>query len=209
MLRSVSVELPELVVPDACALREWLGEHHDESSGVWLVLAKKGTSQPTSLTYEQALEEALCHGWIDGQVGRRDEATYRQRFTPRRRRSAWSKRNATIAERLLAEGRMDAAGIEEVERAKADGRWQTAYAGSASIEVPPDLIQALTAEPKARAMFERLSRQNRYAILYRIATAKRADTRARRIQQFVTMLARGETIHPQGRTSNSRPDDSP
>jgi uncharacterized protein YdeI (YjbR/CyaY-like superfamily) len=204
----VPVELPELVVPDACGWREWLGEHHDEP-GVWLVLAKKGTSQPTSLTYEQALEEALCHGWIDGQVGRRDEATYRQRFTPRRRRSAWSKRNATIAERLLAEGRMHAAGIEEVERAKADGRWQTAYAGSASIEVPPDLIQALTAEPKAQAMFERLNRQNRYAILYRIATAKRADTRARRIQQFVTMLTRGETIHPQGRTSNSRPDDSP
>jgi uncharacterized protein YdeI (YjbR/CyaY-like superfamily) len=209
MLRSVSVELPELVVPDACAWREWLGEHHDESPGVWLVLAKKGTPAPTSLTHEQALEEALCHGWIDGQVGRRDEATYRQRFTPRRRRSAWSKRNAAIAERLLAEGRMQAGGIEEVERAKADGRWQTAYAGSASIEVPPDLIQALTAEPKAQAMFERLSRQNRYAILYRIATAKRADTRARRIQQFVTMLTRGETIYPQSRTSNSRPDDSP
>lgn len=209
MLPSVSVELPELVVPDACVWREWLGEHHDESRGVWLVLAKKGTSQPTGLTYEQALEEALCHGWIDGQVGRRDEATYRQRFTPRRRRSAWSKRNAAIAERLLAEGLMHAAGIEEVERAKADGRWQTAYAGSASVEVPPDLIQALTAEPKAQAIFERLSRQNRYAILYRIATAKRADTRARRIQQFVAMLKRGETIYPQSRTSNSRPDDSP
>jgi uncharacterized protein YdeI (YjbR/CyaY-like superfamily) len=209
MLRSVSVELPELVVPDAFAWREWLGEHHDKSPGVWLVLAKKGASEPTSLTYEQALDEALCHGWIDGQVGRRDEATYRQRFTPRRRLSAWSKRNATIAERLLAEGRMHAAGIEEVKRAKADGRWQIAYAGSASIAVPPDLIQALTAKPKAQAMFERLSRQNRYAILYRIAAAKRPDTRARRIQQFVTMLTRGETIYPQSRTSNSRPDDSP
>jgi uncharacterized protein YdeI (YjbR/CyaY-like superfamily) len=208
MLRSVPVELPELLVPDACAWREWLGEHHDEAPGVWLVLAKKGTSEPTSLTYEQALEEALCHGWIDGQVGRRDEATYRQRFTPRRRRSAWSQRNATIAERLLAEGRMHAAGIEEVERAKADGRWQTTYAGSASIEVPADLIQALTVEPKAQAMFERLSRQNRYAILYRIETAKRADTRARRIQQFVAMLARGETIHPQRRASDPLPDDS-
>jgi Uncharacterized protein conserved in bacteria len=209
MLGSVPVELPELLVPDAFAWREWLGEHLDESRGVWLVLAKKGTSEPTSLTYEQALEEALCHSWIDGQVGRRDEATYRQRFTPRRRRSAWSQRNTTIAERLLAEGRMHAAGIVEVERAKADGRWQTAYAGSASIEMPPDLIQALTAEPKAQAMFERLSRQNRFAILYRIATAKRADTRARRIQQFVTMLARGETIYPQRRTSGSWPDDSP
>jgi uncharacterized protein YdeI (YjbR/CyaY-like superfamily) len=208
MLRSVPIDLPELVVPDARAWRQWLGEHHRESPGVWLMLAKKGTSQPTSLTYEQALEEALCHGWIDGQVARRDEATYRQRFTPRRRRSGWSKRNATIAERLLAEGRMRAAGIEEVERAQADGRWQAAYAGSASIEVPPDLIQALTAEPKAQAIFERLSRQSRYAILYRIATAKRAETRARRIQHFVTMLARGETIYPQRRAS-SRPDDVP
>jgi uncharacterized protein YdeI (YjbR/CyaY-like superfamily) len=208
ILRSVSSELPELVVPDACAWRDWLGEHHDESPGVWLVLAKKGMSHPTGLAYEQALEEALCHGWIDGQVGRRDDATYRQRFTPRRRRSAWSKRNATIAERLLAEGRMHAAGIEEVERAKADGRWKAAYSGSASIDVPPDLLQALTAEPKAQAMFERLSRRNRYAILYRIATAKRADTRARRIEQFVTMLARGETIYPQSRASISHPDDS-
>jgi uncharacterized protein YdeI (YjbR/CyaY-like superfamily) len=208
MLRRVSGELPELVLSDASAWREWLDEHHDESPGVWLVLARKGTSQPTSLTYEQALEEAICHGWIDGQVGRRDAATYRQRFTPRRQRSAWSKRNASIAERLLAEGRMHAAGVEEVERAKADGRWQTAYAGSASIEVPPDLEQALSAVPKAQAMFERLTRRNRYAILYRIATAKRADTRARRIQQFVTMLARGETIHPQSRTSDAHPDDS-
>lgn len=204
MLRLVPVELPELLVPDARSWRDWLGEHHGESPGVWLVIAKKGASQPTSLSYDQALEEALCHSWIDGQVGRRDEATYRQRFTPRRRRSAWSKRNVAIAERLLAEGRMHAAGIEEVERAKADGRWQTAYAGSAGIEVPPDLAHALTAEPKAKAMFELLNRRNRYAILYRLETAKRADTRARRIQQFVTMLARGETIHPQSGT----PDDA-
>ncbi len=208
MLGDVPVELPELVVPDAVVWRAWLGEHHGASPGVWLVLAKKGVSRPTCLTYEQALEEALCHGWIDGQVGRRDLATYRQRFTPRRRRSAWSQRNATIAERLLAEGRMHAAGIEEVERAKADGRWQTAYAGSAGIEVPPDLVQALTAEPKAQAMFERLTRKNRYAILYRIATARRADTRVRRIQQFVAMLARGETLYPQRHTSDARPNDS-
>src|SRR5436853_3799234 len=134
----MAVEQPELIVHDAAAWRAWLTEHHADQPGVWLVLAKKGTEKPTSLTYDQALEEALCHGWIDGQVGRRDEATYRQRFTPRRRRSAWSKRNAAIAERLLAERRMHAAGIEQVERAKADGRWQAAYAGSAGIEVPPD-----------------------------------------------------------------------
>jgi len=190
-------ELPELIVGDAAAWREWLGENHGDPAGVWLVLAKKGTEKPTSLTYDQALEEALCHGWIDGQTRRRDDATYRQRFTPRRKRSAWSKRNTGIAERLRAEGRMHPAGQAEVERAKADGRWEAAYAGPATMEVPHDLIEALAAEPKAQAMFETLNSQNRYAILYRIGTAKRADTRARRIREFVAMLARGETVYPQ------------
>ena len=196
----MAVELPELIVRDAAAWRAWLAEHHADPTGVWLVLAKKGTENPTSLTYDQALEEALCHGWIDGQAGRRDEATYRQRFTPRRKRSAWSKRNTGIAERLHAEGRMHPAGQAEVERAKADGRWDAAYAGQASIEVPPDLAEALVAEPKAQAMFEALNSQNRYAVLYRITTAKRSDTRARRIEQFVAMLARGETVYPQKRS---------
>jgi uncharacterized protein YdeI (YjbR/CyaY-like superfamily) len=196
-------ELPELVVRDAAAWRTWLAKHHANPVGIWLVLAKKGTEKPTSLTYDQALEEALCHGWIDGQAGRRDEATYRQRFTPRRRRSAWSKRNTGIAERLIAEDRMRPAGHAEVERAKADGRWEAAYAGPASMEVPADLAEALATEPKAQAMFESLNSQNRYAVLYRIATAKRADTRARRIEQFVTMLARGETVYPQRPTSES------
>jgi uncharacterized protein YdeI (YjbR/CyaY-like superfamily) len=193
-------ELPELIVRDAAAWRTWLARHHADPAGVWLVLAKKGTEEPTSLTYDQALEEALCHGWIDGQAGRRDEATYRQRFTPRRRRSAWSKRNTGIAERLIAEDRMRPAGHAEVERAKADGRWEAAYAGPASMEVPADLAEALAAEPKAQAMFEGLNSQNRYAILYRIATAKRAETRARKIEQFVAMLARGETVYPQRRS---------
>jgi uncharacterized protein YdeI (YjbR/CyaY-like superfamily) len=192
----VAVELPELVVRDRAAWRRWLGKHHDEPHGVWLVLAKKGTTKPTSLSYDQALEEALCHGWIDGQTRRRDETTYRQRFTPRRRRSAWSKRNTDKAESLLAEGRMHPAGIAEMQRAKEDGRWEAAYAGSAEIEVPPELAAALAAEPAAQATFEALSRQNRYAILYRLAAAKRADTRARRLEQFVAMLARGETIYP-------------
>ena len=192
-------DLPELIVRDAAAWRTWLAEHHADPVGVWLVLAKKGTEKPTSLTYDQALEEALCHGWIDGQAGRRDDATYRQRFTPRRRRSAWSKRNTGIAERLIAEDRMRPAGHAEVQRAKADGRWEAAYAGPASMEVPADLAEALAAEPKAQAMFEGLNSQNRYAILYRIATAKRADTRARKIEQFVAMLSRGETVHPQKR----------
>jgi uncharacterized protein YdeI (YjbR/CyaY-like superfamily) len=193
----VAVELPELVVRDAAAWRRWLGKYQDEPDGVWLVLAKKGATKPTSLTYDQALDEALCHGWIDGQVGRRDETTYKQRFTPRRRRSAWSKRNTEKAERLLAEGRMYPAGVAEMERAKADGRWEAAYGGSAQIEVPPELLAALAAEPKAHAMFKALNSQNRYAILYRLTTAKRADTRTRRLEQFVAMLARGETIYPQ------------
>lgn len=119
----MAAEPPELVVPDAAAWRAWLAEHHDSSPAAWLVLAKKGTSEPTSLTYDEALEEALCHGWIDGLARRRDEATYLQRFTPRRRRSPWSRRNVALAERLLVEGRMHAAGVAEVERAKADGRW--------------------------------------------------------------------------------------
>jgi uncharacterized protein YdeI (YjbR/CyaY-like superfamily) len=186
-----------LVVRDQAAWRRWLKRHHPGPDGVWLVLAKKGTTKPTSLSYDQALEEALCHGWIDGQTRRRDEATYRQRFTPRRRRSVWSKRNTEKAERLLAEGRMHPAGIAEMERAKEDGRWQAAYGGSAEIEVPPELVAALAAEPRAQAMFDALSRQNRYAILYRLATARRADTRARRVEQFVAMLARGETIYPE------------
>ena len=188
---------------DAAAWRAWLGKHHADPAGVWLVLSKKGTVKPTSLTYAQALQEALCYGWIDGQARRRDGLTSSQRFTPRRRRSPWSKRNTGYAERLMAEGRMHPAGIAEIERAKADGRWAAAYAGPAAIEVPPELAAALAAEPKARSMFEILNSQNRYAILYRIATAKRADTRAQRIKRFVAMLARGETIYPQKRT---RPD---
>jgi uncharacterized protein YdeI (YjbR/CyaY-like superfamily) len=192
-------ELPELIVADSAEWRRWLRAHHADPTGVWLVLAKKNTTDPTSLTYDQALDEALSHGWIDGQTGRRDENTYRQRFTPRRARSAWSSRNVGIIDRLRAEGRMHRAGEAEVMRAQADGRWEAAYAGSASIEVPADLDAALRAEPMAKAMFDILTSQNRYAILYRTASAKQAATRARRIDQFVAMLGRGETIYPQKR----------
>ena len=176
----------------------WLTGHHESSPGVWLMIAKKGSAL-TSVSYAEALEAALCHGWIDGQVRRRDEATYRQRFTPRRARSSWSKRNVSIAERLVAEGRMQPAGDAEIERAKSDGRWEAAYAWAASIEVPDDLAAALAAEPKAKATFDTLTSQNRYAILYRVTTAKREATRARRIEQYVGMLARGETPYPQKR----------
>jgi len=193
----VNDALPELLILDAGAWREWLHANH-EGTGVWLVLAKKGVTEPTRLTYDEALEDALCFGWIDGQVGRRDERTYRQRFTPRRARSSWSQRNVGLIERLAGEGRMHPAGHAAVERAKQDGRWEAAYAGQATVEVPDDLAAALAAKPTALAMFETLSSQNRYAVLYRIGEAKRAETRARRIERFVAMLARGETIHPQG-----------
>jgi uncharacterized protein YdeI (YjbR/CyaY-like superfamily) len=188
-----------LTVPDGAAWRAWLDEHHEHATAVWLRLAKKGTTEPTSITYDQALEEALCHGWIDGQTQRLDERTYRQRFTPRRARSMWSKRNVGIAERLATEDRLQPAGVAAIEQAKADGRWEAAYSGQAAIEVPADLAAALQADPKARAMFEILTSQNRYAVLWRIHNAKRSDTRARRIEQFVAMLRRGETPHPQRR----------
>ncbi|HEY1987851.1 MAG TPA: YdeI/OmpD-associated family protein [Acidimicrobiales bacterium] len=192
-------DLPELTVADMGAWREWLGRHHADGDGVWLVLAKKGVTQPTSLTYPQALEEALCHGWIDGQRDRRDESTFRQLYSPRRSRSRWSKRNVDAVDRLIEQGRMHPAGLAQVERAKADGRWEVAYEGQRTIEVPADLAAALSAQPRARATFEILTSQNRYAILFRIDGAKRADTRARRVAQFVEMLARGETLHPQMR----------
>jgi uncharacterized protein YdeI (YjbR/CyaY-like superfamily) len=193
-----SVDLPELLVANAAKWRTWLRGHHSESQGVWLVLAKKGTTHPTTLSYDEALDEAICFGWIDGQLARRDDATFRRRFTPRDARSRWSKRNVAIAERLSSSGRMHRSGEVEVRQAKADGRWNSAYAGQASVEVPEDLADALMANPPAQEMFQTLTSANRYSILHRVGSAKKAETRARRIEQFVEMLARGETIHPQG-----------
>jgi uncharacterized protein YdeI (YjbR/CyaY-like superfamily) len=196
----MAADIPELMVPAAPAWRRWLVANHAAPDGVWLVLAKKGTTEPTSLTYAQALDEALCYGWIDGQAATRDETTYRQRFTPRRARSRWSAHNVGIISRLRAEGRMHPAGEAEVERAQGDGRWEAAYAGAAAIEVPQDLAAALIAQPRAQAMFEILTSQNRYAILFRISDAKLPATRARRVNQFVAMLARGDSVYPQKRT---------
>ncbi len=193
------MELPELLVGDAAEWRAWLVAHYETSPGVRLVLARKGATQPTTLSYDDALEEAICFGWIDGQLSRRDATTFLRRFTPRAARSAWSQRNVAIAERLSAEGRMHRAGDAEVRRAKSDGRWQDAYAGSRGAMLPEDLAKALAANPRARATFETLTSANRYSIFYRVESAKRAETRARRIEQFVEMLARGETPHPQVR----------
>lgn len=198
-----AVDLPELLVRDADEWRRWLEHHHADSSGVWLVLAKKGADGPTSVSYDEALDEAICFGWIDGQLGSRDVATFRRRFTPRNPRSLWSRRNVTIAEGLIATGRMQPSGDAVVRQAKEGGQWDAAYEGQASSEVPDDLASAIEANPRARAMFASLTSANRYAILYRINMTRTPETRSRRINQFVEMLARGDTIHPQARRSPS------
>lgn len=195
----MAVDLDELVVADAAAWRRWLERHHASSPGVWLVLAKKGTERPTRLGYDGALIEALCAGWIDGQVGRRDETTYRQRFTPRRLRSSWSRRNVELVTELIALGRMLPGGLAAVDAAKADGRWGQAYEGQATIQVPAELAAALAADPEAAAAFGALTSQNRYAVIRRITLPKQAATRARRLEEMMAMLRRGETIHPQRR----------
>ena len=195
----MAVELPELLLADVTDWEEWLAAHHGQPTGVWLVLAKKGVTDPTHLTYDEALEVALCHGWIDGQVRGRDGATFFQRFTPRRPRSVWSQRNVGLVTRLTADGRMKAAGVLQVEQARADGRWDVAYR-QADAPVPEDFAAAIAADADAAAMFTILSSQNRFALLFRLGNVKRAETRTRRIEQFVAMLARGETIYPQKRT---------
>lgn len=176
------------------AFETWLAEHQDSSDGVWLLLAKAGTETST-VTYAQAVEVALRHGWIDGQKKALDDRHWLQRFTPRRERSPWSKINRGKAEALIAAGRMQPAGQAEVDRAKADGRWDAAYDGARTATVPHDLQAALDARPKARAFFATLDAANRYAVLWRVQTAKRPETRARRIDMLVAMLARGEKIH--------------
>jgi uncharacterized protein YdeI (YjbR/CyaY-like superfamily) len=187
--------LPILSPSSALEWERWLEEHHRSASGVWLKIAKKG-SATTSPTYAEALDAALCFGWIDGQKASYDEFAWLQRFTGRTRRSKWSRINCEHATRLTAEGRMRPAGLEQVELARADGRWDAAYEPQSTSTVPDDLAAALERSPAAASFFATLSRLNRYAILYRIADAKRPETRARRIARFVEMLERGETPYP-------------
>jgi uncharacterized protein YdeI (YjbR/CyaY-like superfamily) len=168
----------------------WLHENGATEPELWIKYAKKG-SGIKSISYDEALDVALCHGWIDGLVRSVDDTYYSQRWTPRTKRSKWSKRNCGKVEELIAAGRMLPAGLAEIEKAKADGRWDAAYAGPATIEVPDDLRAALDANPEAAAFFKTLSSQNRYAVLLRVHDAKRPETRARRIAQFVEMLADG------------------
>ncbi|WP_334003331.1 YdeI/OmpD-associated family protein [Burkholderia cepacia] len=173
----------------------WLGENGSTSTGAWLRLAKKGTGQRT-VTYEQALESALCHGWIDGQKRAGNDQYWLQRFTPRSAKSLWSQLNKDRAEALIAAGRMRPSGMSEIEKARKDGRWNAAYTSASNSTVPDDLQAALDANPGARKFFATLNSRNRYAILYRIQNAKRPETRARKIGEFIDMLLRGETFHP-------------
>ncbi|MDR6689423.1 uncharacterized protein YdeI (YjbR/CyaY-like superfamily) [Microbacterium sp. 1154] len=182
-------DVPELIVDDAARWRSWLDAHEDSSDGVWLVLAKKGTTSPTSLTYAQALDEALCSGWIDGRKQSRDADTFRQHFTPRRARSMWSKRNVDHVARLSDEGRLRPRGADEIARAQADGRWERAYEGSAAMEVPADLREALDATPRAARAFEALTKAERYSVLHPVVTAPTPATRAARIARHVEHLA--------------------
>jgi uncharacterized protein YdeI (YjbR/CyaY-like superfamily) len=189
-------ELPELLVSDAAGLRDWLEANHASSDGVRLVLTKKGGTD-TALSWAQAVEELLCCGWIDGQAGKRDDGSYTIRITPRRARSMWSQRNVELVEQLEEQGRMRAAGRAAAEAAKADGRWAAAYAGPATAETPADLLDAIAAEPEAQRMFDVLTKTNRFALYHRLNAVKRAETRERKIGEFVAMLARHEAPYPQ------------
>ena len=188
-----SPDLPIEHFADPAAWERWL-ERHPQSSGVWLKIAKKD-SGIVSVNYAQALDVALCHGWIDGQKKGLDAQFFLQRFTPRRPRSLWSKINIGHVERLTAAGRMASAGQREVDAAKADGRWQAAYAGSSLMEVPAELAAALARNRKAKAFFETLDKTNRYSFCWRVHTARKPETRTARAAKFVKMLAKGEKIH--------------
>ena len=197
-------ELDELIVADVEALRVWLSSNHATSTGVWLALCRKGGAV-TSLTWQQAVDEALCVGWIDGQARKGDQDVSWIRFTPRAARSSWSQRNVANVARLEAQQRMLPSGRAAVQAAKADGRWAAAYAPPSEAEVPADLLAAIAADPAAQAMFEVLTSTNRFALIHRVNAVKRAQTRERKIGEFVAMLARHETIYPQ----KAKPPNSP
>src|SRR3954452_6380778 len=189
----MAVELQQIHFASDSDWEQWLEDNHADSGGVWIKMAKKD-SGIESVRYPEVLDSAICFGWIDGRREALDERYFHQRFTPRRSRSKWSRINREKAERLIAEDRMRPAGLAEVERAKADGRWEAAYEGQKSISVPGDLERELDARPKAKASFAHLTLQNRYEILNRLQHAKRPETRARRLAKYVAMLEAVETI---------------
>jgi uncharacterized protein YdeI (YjbR/CyaY-like superfamily) len=192
-----SAEAPEPVLSFASPREwsRWLSRNHGASGPVWLRLSKKAAGPP-ALTYAQALDEALCYGWIDSHKRPGDPKSWLQRFGPRRRRSVWSRVNTTHAERLIREGRMRKAGLREVEAARTDGRWARAYDSPSKRTVPEDFLEALKKNKKAAAFFHALNRANVYAITFRLQTAKKAETRARRLKEILAMMARGEKFHP-------------
>ncbi|MFC9957292.1 YdeI family protein [Streptomyces nigra] len=191
----VAQDLETVAFESAEAFQAWLGENHAVSPGIWLKLRKKAPGV-VALDYAQALDVALCYGWIDGQKAALDDEWWLQRFGPRTARSRWSKINRDKVAALIEQGRMRPPGQAEIDRAKADGRWDAAYDSPRTATVPDDLAAALAAEPAAAEFFETLNRTNRFAIIYRVQDAKRPETRARRIEKYVTMLAKGEKPHP-------------
>ena len=201
---STAKDLPVLSFATARAWSEWLATYHASSRGLWLKIAKKGAGS-ASVTYSEAIEGALKWGWIDGQKGRFNDHWWLQRFTPRTAKSVWSKINCAKVEALIAAGTMEAPGLAEVERAKRDGRWDRAYDGARSSSVPADLIAAFARNARARKFFDTLDGANRYAILCRVQTAKRPETRAERIKRFVALCTRHETIHPARASKKTRP----
>ena len=187
-------DLVPVLFKTAKAFETWLKRHHADSDGLWLKIAKRGADEP-SVTYLEAVEIALCWGWIDGQKRGLDDSHFLQRFTPRRPRSVWSKVNVEKVAKLIESGRMQAPGLAKVDAAKADGRWDQAYDSPRTAVAPEDLLAALDAEPKAKAFFATLNASNRYAVLWRVQTAVKPETRAKRIAQLIEMLARDETPH--------------
>jgi uncharacterized protein YdeI (YjbR/CyaY-like superfamily) len=189
-------DLPVIAFKSQRAFEAWLASQPDNSRGLWLKIAKK-SSGIISISRDEAVDAALCHGWIDGQLDSFDDAHWLIRFTPRQPASIWSEKNRARALQLKELGVMRRSGLREMDRARADGRWDRAYAGASTAKMPDDLRAALAKDKKAAAFFETLDAKNRYAILYRTQNAKKAETRAARIAKFVAMLAKGETIHPQ------------
>jgi len=196
-------ELPILPFSSASEWEAWLAKEHATSKGIWLKFAKQGTGIPT-VTKAEAIEGALCYGWIDGQLDKFDDKHWLTRFTPRKSKSRWSEVNTKTVAELQAQGRIKPAGQKEIDQAKADGRWEAAYASQTTIEVPQDLEEALRENPQAEEFFKELDSRNRYAILYRLHNTRRPDARSARLATYVDMLARGETIYPLRTKSGSK-----
>jgi uncharacterized protein YdeI (YjbR/CyaY-like superfamily) len=187
-------ELPSLPFESATAWEAWLQENHQVSDGIWMQIGKKSAGHP-SITYDEAVDVALCYGWIDGQKNKHDDTAWLQKFTPRRKKSIWSKVNCLKVAKLTAEGRMQPAGLAQVEAAKTDGRWDVAYDSQSTMTMPEDFQAALDAHPKAKEFYESLPKSRRYSFLFRIQTTKKTENRAAKIEQLVAMLEEGKAFN--------------